>query len=166
MVIIHIISHTSIARKYLQLQTYLQYLQPTALGCDHLKMNRRMSDIVTNLKTKQGTRDDVAQNFTIDDAIKGTYTPKQMRAIVASDSMCRKVVDFLPKVMADVKFDVGVAGVAEGLFAIWAGLVGSAWEAGRGCAGTEGLCKTDSGLAGALPDACAGSAVDPVFSWE
>lgn len=72
-----------------------------------------MGDIIYNRITKQGDKRDIAQNFTINDAIEQQYSAKTLRAVVASESIPRKVVDFLPKTMADVGFDVEVAGSAS-----------------------------------------------------
>ena len=71
------------------------------------------SEIIYNPLTKQGTKSDVAQNFTISDAIGKTYSHRQVRALVGSEAIPRKVVDYLPKVMSDVQFDVQVAGTSS-----------------------------------------------------
>jgi hypothetical protein len=72
-----------------------------------------MADIIQNLLTKQGTKADVAQNFAIADLICDPISAKQMRAVTASEAMPRKVVDFIPRIMADVNFSVGVAGTSS-----------------------------------------------------
>jgi hypothetical protein len=65
-----------------------------------------MSEIIHNNITKQGTSLDVAQNFTIYEAIAKQYTPREIRALVASEATCQKVVSFIASKMSVVDFSV------------------------------------------------------------
>lgn len=63
-----------------------------------------IAQIVSNPATKQGSKSDVEQHFSIEDAISIRYTTKQLRGLCAAESLPFKVAGYMPSVMGNVSF--------------------------------------------------------------